>query len=187
MKIILASLSPRRHEILNLVKIPHEVVPSHSQEKVQSMSNPEEMVLEISYQKASEIAKLYPRDIVIGADTMVVIDDTILGKPKNKEESIKMLTMLSGRTHQVLTGVCVIANGKVIKFVEKSDVTFYDLREDEILNYINNDVVYDKAGSYAIQSMCAKYIKEIRGDYYNIVGLPIGKLYHILKQENLLK
>ncbi len=187
MKIILASLSPRRHEILKLAKIPHEVIPSHSPEKVESIKNPQEAVIEIAYQKASEIAKLYPNDIVIGADTIVVINNTILGKPKDKEESIYMLSKLSGKTHQVLTGVSIIASGKIFKFVEVSDVTFYNLTAEEILDYINNEDVFDKAGSYAIQGMCAKYIKEIKGDYYNIVGLPIGRLYHILKQESLLK
>lgn len=182
MEIILASLSPRRHEILDLVKIPHKVVPSHSEERVKDYSNPSNVVLEISYQKAYEVSKLYKDDIVIGADTIVVIDDKILGKPSDQNDAISMLQRLSGRAHQVLTGVTVILKNKVYQFVEISEVTFYEMSNEEIIDYINNEMVYDKAGSYAIQGMCAKYIKSIKGDYYNIVGLPIGRLNQLLKQ-----
>lgn len=186
MKIILASQSPRRHEILNLVKIPHEVVPSNAEEVIKDISNPAETVLDICYQKALDVAIKYPNDVVIGADTIVVIDNKILGKPKDEQDAINMLSMLSGKTHQVLTGVCIIKNQEVIKFVETSSVTFYDMTKDEILDYIHSEQVYDKAGSYAIQGMCAKHIKEINGDYYNIMGLPISRLYQTLKQNKII-
>lgn len=182
MKIVLASQSPRRHEILNLVKINHDVIPSFAKETITSFDNPSQVVLDISLQKASEVASRYPQDVIIGADTVVVIDNKILGKPHNREAAISMLQQLSGRTHYVLTGVSVMHKDKLHQFVEISEVTFYNMSENEINDYIDNEYVYDKAGSYAIQGMCAKYIKSIKGDYYNIVGLPISKLYQLLKE-----
>ncbi|MGM9900076.1 MAG: Maf family protein [Bacilli bacterium] len=182
MQIILASQSPRRHELLELVKIPHKVVPSNSKEIHKESSNPEDIVVDISLQKAREVAQRFPNDLIIGADTIVVINNEILGKPHNEMEARTMLYKLSGNTHYVLTGVTVIYKDTIKQFVEKSEVTFCKMTEEEITDYIHNENVYDKAGSYAIQGMCSKYIESIKGDYYNIMGLPVCKLYHMLKE-----
>lgn len=186
MNIILASNSPRRTEILNLANICHTVIPSHVKEVVKDSLTPTEIVMDLSYQKAYDVFKNHKEDLVIGSDTIVVIDNNILGKPKDKEDAIRMLSMLSGKTHEVITGVCIIYQNEVIKFYDTSFVSFYDMSFDEIEEYISRDNVYDKAGSYAIQESCCKYIKKIDGDYYNIMGLPISKLYQILKEKKLL-
>lgn len=183
MNIILASSSPRRTEILTLAKIPHLVIPSTIEEKIEKGLTPEQVVMELSYQKASDVAKKYPNDLVIGADTIVVIDNEILGKPKLYQDAFRMLSKLSNRTHQVITGVTIIKNKKVDKFYVTSLVTFNEMTDKEIDEYINSEYIYDKAGSYAIQGSCSKFIKKIEGDYYNIVGLPISTIYEKIKKD----
>lgn len=186
MNIILASNSPRRTEILTLANIPHIVIPSHVEEVVKDGLTPPEIVMDLSYQKAVDVFKNHKEDLVIGSDTIVVIDNNILGKPKDKEDAVRMLSMLSGKTHEVITGVAILYKDEVIKFYDVSLVTFYEMSLEEIEEYISRDNVYDKAGSYAIQESCCKHIKKIDGDYYNIMGLPISKLYQILKGKKLL-
>lgn len=186
MYIILASNSPRRTEILTLANIPHIVIPSSVEEVVKEGLTPPEIVMDLSYQKAFDVFANHKEDLVIGSDTIVVVDNTILGKPKDKEDAVRMLSMLSGKTHEVITGVSIIYKEEVIKFYDISLVTFYEMSLKEIEEYISRDNVYDKAGSYAIQESCCKHIKKIDGDYYNIMGLPISKLYQILKEKKLL-
>lgn len=185
-KIILASLSPRRTELLNLIHIPHEVIPSCVKEIVDKTLSPKEIVKSLSYQKASDVASRNQEHIVIGADTIVVVDDQILGKPKSESDAFRMLKLLENRHHQVLTGVTIIYQNEVTSFVCSSDVYFYEMTDDEIYEYIKTENVYDKAGSYAIQGMCARYIKKIDGDYYNIMGLPISKVYQVLKEKRYI-
>lgn len=182
MNIILASSSPRRTEILNLAKIKHQIIPSTCEEKIDPTLIPIEVVLSLAKMKALDVAKDHYNELVIGADTIVSIDNLILGKPKNELDAIRMLKLLSGRTHQVITGVAIIYQNQVEVFHEITSVTFSKLSEEEILNYIKEENVYDKAGSYAIQGIFCKYITKIDGDYYNVMGLPIAKLYQKLKE-----
>lgn len=187
MNIILASASPRRTELLSLIHIDHKVIPSTIKENIDYSMTPESIVKSLAEQKASDVADRYPNDVVIGADTIVVINNEILGKPKNYEEAFKMLSMLSGNTHKVITGVCIIHNKKKIIFSCTSNVEFSQMSTEEIKEYISEENVYDKAGSYAIQGIGAKYIKKIDGDYYNIMGLPLNLLYQTLKENNIIK
>ena len=177
MKVILASQSPRRTEILTLAKIEHEIIPSTCEEVIDPTLTPYQVVESLSLQKAQDIAKNNFDALIIGADTIVTIDGEILGKPKGQDGAISMLSKLSNRTHEVVTGVTVIYKGITKTFHEVTRVTFDEMSSDDILAYINNENVYDKAGSYAIQGAACKYISKIEGDYYNVVGLPIARLY----------
>lgn len=180
--IILASSSPRRTEILTNANISHTIIPSSCEEIIEPNLKPFEVVESLSYQKAKDVSKKFPTDIIIGADTIVVINDQILGKPHSEIEAIKMLELISGKTHQVITGVTLIQNSKVKIFHEVTDVSVKKLTLDEIEEYIRVENVYDKAGSYAIQGVFKKYIKDIQGEYYNVVGLPIERLKKELEE-----
>lgn len=186
MRIILASASPRRRELLTQIGIGFEVIVSDVEEHV-TATRPYEVVEELSAQKASAVLEgLQPEEevLVIGADTVVSIDGIILGKPKDDTDAASMLQRLSGRIHQVYTGVTMLyrADGReadVIRktFSEKTEVEFFEMLPEEIAEYINSGDCRDKAGSYGIQGFCARYIKGISGDYNNVVGLPVGRLY----------
>lgn len=186
MRIILASASPRRRELLTQIGIGFEVIVSDVEERV-TATRPYEVVEELSAQKASAVLEgLQPEEevLVIGADTVVSIDGIILGKPKDDTDAASMLQRLSGRIHQVYTGVTMLyrADGReadVIRktFSEKTEVEFFEMLPEEIAEYINSGDCRDKAGSYGIQGFCARYIKGISGDYNNVVGLPVGRLY----------
>lgn len=196
-QIILASGSPRRKELLEQIGLEFEICPAKGEEII-TKTIPEEVVMELSRQKAEEVAGMVsaygekhselttPQDIlVIGADTVVAYDGQILGKPKDREHAMEMLRMLSGHTHSVYTGVtCVFIDkkgrcGEHI-FYEKTDVTMYPMTETEIQRYVDTGEPMDKAGSYGIQGRCAIHVKEIRGDYNNVVGLPVSRLYQEL-------
>ncbi len=182
MNIILASASPRRTQILTQANIPHIVIPSNEEEKLDQNLTYIEIVKSLSYQKAKSVFKNHQEDLIIGADTIVVINNEILGKPKDEPEAIKMLQKLSDKTHEVITSVTLIKQDKEQTFIDISKVTFNKLSIDEIKEYIKNEYVYDKAGSYAIQSPHTTFIKQVEGDYNNIVGLPINLLKHHLKE-----
>lgn len=187
---ILASASPRRTELLSQAGIVHTVIPSSCEEHVNSCI-PEEVVKELASQKADDVfhtyRKTHPDDdvLVIGADTVVAFDGQILGKPSGKEDAYRMISSLQGHTHQVYTGVCLILSCGLEKRTEtfsvKSDVEVYPMTEQEIQAYLSTDEPYDKAGSYAVQGHFAVHVKGIRGDYNNIVGLPIAEIYQKLK------
>lgn len=179
--IILASKSPRRSELLALAKIDFIVKVSNQPEEVLDNLSPEQIAKHIALTKAKAVIGDTPNDIIIGADTIVVVDDVILGKPRDKQEAFSMLKRLSGKTHQVITGVAIINGVKIESFTEVTDVTFYPMTDSEIVDYIESEEVFDKAGSYAIQGLACKYIKEIKGDYYNVMGLPVARLYQYLK------
>ena len=200
-KIILASASPRRKELLSQIGLDFEVLVSDVEEKVKA-DIPYKVAEELSFLKASAVAKMLirARDMedseikelamapvitIIGADTIVVSDDKILGKPKNRQDAFDMLMMLQGCTHQVYTGVTVIelteSGFSQWIFHEMTAVTFYPMTKDEIWEYVDTLDPMDKAGAYGIQGFCARYIKEIWGDYNNVVGLPLGRLYQELK------
>ncbi len=178
---ILASKSPRRIELMTLAGFDFKSVPATGEENIPDGTLPCDAVLMLSRQKAQEIAEKYPDDTVIGADTVVALDNEIMGKPKNEQDAFDMLKKLSGKTHSVLTGVCVISPDKHIHFYEKTEVEFYPLGDDEIWQYIASGEPMDKAGAYGIQEKGAMFVKRINGDFYNVVGLPVARLARELK------
>lgn len=183
MDIILASKSPRRREILENTKVRFSVKESQIDEIIKVNESPKETVMRLAYEKASEVANSNKDSLVIGADTIVVINEQILGKPKNEEEAYNMIKLLSGKTHYVITGFALInlsLNKKVID-CEVSQVTFKELSEECIKDYINTKESLDKAGAYGIQGYGGLLVKNIQGDYFNIVGLPISKISDCLK------
>lgn len=189
--IILASGSPRRKDILSQVGIPFEVRCSVKDE-VTTKTLPEDIVKDLSLLKAEDILQsITTNSMVIGADTMVALDGQVLGKPKSKEDAYHMLSILQGKTHQVYTGVSILLKEKeketkTVQFVECSEVTINPMSHEEIMRYIETGEPLDKAGSYAIQGKFALHIGKITGDYYNIVGLPIGRLYSELKKLGIM-
>lgn len=198
-QIILASASPRRRELLEQVGISFEICPAKGEEIITGVL-PSEVVSELSAQKAREVAgmlKQYgdshrelmtPQDImVIGADTVVAADGQILGKPKDEADAARMLRLLSGRSHEVYTGVTIVLmskSGRVGEhtFYEKTTVTMGEMSDGEIERYIATGESMDKAGAYGIQGKCAVYIDKIQGDYNNVVGLPVSAIYRELKR-----
>jgi septum formation protein len=186
MKYILASGSPRRRELLARIGIEFEVIPSDMEEII-TKEVPSDIVMELAYQKALNVyQKLNMSDCtVIGSDTIVVYKDEILGKPADKAEAYDMLSMLADRTHQVYTGVSLLVNigGKltVKTFFEKTDVTLYPITKEDLHAYVESGDPLDKAGAYGIQGDFSIHIKGINGDYNNVVGLPVGRLYQEMK------
>ena len=185
-KIILASASPRRRELLTQIGLDFDVVVSETEEKITS-TEPAKVVEELSAQKAEAVwEKLATITdiIVLGADTVVACDGKILGKPADTEAAVAMLTMLQGRGHEVYTGVTILyeQNGerKTLTFHEKTTVHFYPMTDAQIREYVATGDPMDKAGSYGIQGFCARYIRGIEGDYNNVVGLPVGRVYQEL-------
>ena len=173
--IILASASPRRKEILELADLKFDVMPSDAQE-ITTKTAPNEVVMELASIKAKDIYKKSEKQsMVVGADTVVAYQGQILGKPADEADAKRMLTMLSGQTHEVYTGVCVIEDGKTKTSYEETKVTFYEISDEQIDRYIKTGEPMDKAGSYGIQGKAAVFIKGIEGDYYNVVGFPIAR------------
>ena len=173
--IILASASPRRKEILELADLEFDVMPSDAQE-ITTKTAPNEVVMELASIKAKDIyEKSEKQSMIVGADTVVAYQGQILGKPTDEADAKRMLTMLSGQTHEVYTGVCVIEDGKTKTFYEETKVTFYEISDEQIDYYIKTGEPMDKAGSYGIQGKAAVFIKGIEGDYYNVVGFPIAR------------
>lgn len=187
MKYILASASPRRRELLTQAGIEYTVIPSNVEEII-TQTEPCEVVMELALLKANDVFENHAENdtMVIGADTIVVYKDEILGKPEDADDARNMLSMLADRTHQVYTGVALVSmkNGekKVKTFYECTDVTFYPVSREDIDKYVESGDPLDKAGSYGIQGPFAIHIKEIHGDYNNVVGLPIGRLYQEIKE-----
>jgi len=176
MNIILASKSPRRTEILSLMNIKHIVIPSKEEEKIEKQLSPIEVVKSLAFQKANSIAKDHPDDLVIGSDTIVVVNNEILGKPKDYQDAVRMLQLLQNNTHQVMTGVSLIKGNYIDTFVDIADVTFNKMTEEDIKKYLETDKPFDKAGAYGIQDEHANFVQKISGDYYTIMGLPKEKL-----------
>ena len=173
--IILASASPRRKEILELADLKFDVMPSDAQE-ITTKTAPNEVVMELASIKAKDIYKKSEKQsMIVGADTVVAYQGQILGKPTDEADAKRMLTMLSGQTHEVYTGGCVIEDGKTKTFYEETKVTFYEISDEQIDYYIKTGEPMDKAGSYGIQGKAAVFIKGIEGDYYNVVGFPIAR------------
>ena len=183
MKYILASASPRRKELLARTGLNFTVIPSAITETI-TESVPSDIVMELARQKAMDVWKNHAdmRDVVIGADTIVVYKDEILGKPADEAEALDMLSMLADRTHQVYTGVSIIQGTNINTFYECTQVTLYPIYREDLLRYIATGDPLDKAGAYGIQGDFSIHVKSIQGDYSNVVGLPIGRLYQELKR-----
>ena len=187
-KIVLASASPRRRELMAQAGYEFEVQVSHKEETYSS-ETPDEIVKELALLKARDIAEQNAVEdlVVIGADTVVAYQGAILGKPKSKEDAFAMIQSFQGDKHQVYTGVAILSydeegNETVVNHAVKTDVYVNSMTDEEIWKYIESDNVMDKAGSYGIQSGFAIHIEKIEGDYFNVVGLPISFIYEVLKK-----
>ena len=190
--LILASASPRRRELLKKADIPFVVVPADIEE-VSAAGEPQDIAMEISSYKAEYVANTLIREekrdsfVILSADTIVTVDGKVLGKPRDEEDAFNVLKELQGREHEVYTGVTIAVKypGKNVhfkQFYEKTRVNIYPVSDEQIREYISTGEPLDKAGSYAIQGSFAKYIKSIKGDYSNVVGLPVGRVFKELKQ-----
>lgn len=176
-KVILASASPRRQELIKLIFDSVEVLPADCDETLPDGIGACEAVEYLSKIKNEASSELTEKEnLIISADTVVAVADEILGKPVDKEDARRMISLLSGKVHQVYTGVTLSLNGKTKTFSEKTDVEFFDLTEAEIEEYISSSEPYDKAGAYGIQGKAGLLVKGINGDYYNVVGFPIARL-----------
>lgn len=182
MKLILASQSPRRRELLGLFRIPFEVRAADIDETMDPNLPAKEAVHKVSYRKAMAIAVENDDDVVIAADTIVVIGNEILGKPRSAEHARQMLKRLSGQVHQVMTGIAVRRGTGCSVCTEVTEVFFRELSDKEIDAYIATGEPMDKAGAYGIQGGAALFCRRLKGDYYNVVGLPVCRLYTILRQ-----
>lgn len=185
MKIILASASPRRKDLLEQIRLPFKIVPSNFDENIDELAgNPASKAEQLAYLKANEVANKVGEGLVIGADTIVVLGDKILGKPKNDQEAYEMLSMLSDREHQVITGVALIDAQTNIKKVghEITFVKFRELTPKIIDAYISSGEPKGKAGAYAIQGTAALFVEKVNGCYSNVVGLPLMKLSKMLEE-----
>ena len=177
--IILASQSPRRQELLKYITTEFEIRVSEVDEALPDGISPSDAVLYLSNIKAQPFAN--GDDIVIGADTVVALDGKLLGKPRSEKEAAEMLRSLSGRIHKVYTGVAIVCGDKVTSFFDETEVEFYPLTDEEIFDYVATGEPMDKAGAYGIQGRGAVLVKRINGDYFNVMGLPISKVYRELK------
>lgn len=181
-RLILASSSPRRKELLENLRLEFEISSSDADESFSDTLSPAEAVMELASRKSGTVALDFPDCFVIGSDTVVVHEGTILGKPESGQEALKMLKKLSGNTHSVYTGVSIISPEKETRFYEKTDVTFWELSDEEIDTYIKSGEPFDKAGGYGIQGFGSMLVKEISGDYYTVVGLPVSRLIRELRK-----
>jgi septum formation protein len=189
--LVLASASPRRQELLRNAGISFTVQPADINETPLVGETPRDCAERLAREKALAVFKSRPQDYVLGADTIVVVDDMILGKPCDADDAVRMLRTLSGRTHAVITGVCLVgpvASGQwsvasnTDTASETTLVTFCELSDDEIRSYVATGEPMDKAGAYAIQSMASRWIPRIEGDYSNVVGLPVALVYRMLRE-----
>ena len=176
MKYILASASPRRRELLQKITTDFIVDPAEIDETIPDEVRGEFAPVFLAAQKAEALSEKYPCDLIIAADTAVFYDGEILGKPRDKADAVRMLRLLSGQTHKVVTGCCLMKGSASATFSEESLVTFYPLTDREIDEYVATDEPLDKAGAYGIQGKGALLIQGIEGDYFNVVGLPIARL-----------
>ncbi len=177
--LILASASPRRQEILHNAAIPFETRPAEVDESHRRGESARDYVLRLAEAKARAVAQ--PGETVLGADTVVVVEGRILGKPADPDEAKLMLRLLSGRRHDVLTGVCVLHAGECRTFVELTAVTFSSLSNQEVEAYVDSGEPLDKAGAYGIQGLASKFVERIEGCYFNVVGLPIARVHGVLQ------
>lgn len=186
-KIILASGSPRRKQLLTWAEISFETIVASTDESYPENLTHEEIAIYIATNKALAVQKKYLSNVddytIIAADTIVVLENKIIGKPSDREDAVKILSGLSGKTHQVITGVCLLSKSKKIVFAEKTEVEFHELISSQIEHYVDNYKPYDKAGAYAIQEWIGVTgIKIIKGDFYNVMGLPVSRVVKELEK-----
>ena len=189
MKLVLASSSPRRHELLSNAGFEFDVRPSRIEEVPHGDESAEDFARRVAREKALNVAASSPPgSLVLGADTVVVVDDLILGKPTSPDDAARMLGMLSGTSHRVVTGVCLVRAPAQLEALthETTLVIFRNLREGEIHDYVASGEPLDKAGAYAIQGLASKFVARIEGCYFNVVGLPIPLVYEMLKNAGRL-
>ena len=184
-RVILASMSPRRTELLTQAGITHEVIPSNVIEGTNGREHPDEYVGRLAREKAMDVARDNRGAIVIGSDTVVVLDGTILEKPKDRDDARAMLQRLSGATHEVLTGVSIIGPERQDLFVTTTHVTFIDIPDVWLDGYLDSTEPYDKAGAYGIQGSGGLFVERLEGDFYNVVGLPIRPLVETLERHGV--
>ena len=182
MAIILASQSPRRRELLGHLVTDFQVLPADIDETVLLDEGPTDYVMRMANTKGDKVAKSYPDDLIISSDTIVVWDKQILGKPRDRKEAFEMLRQLSGAAHLVYTGVVLQKGAKRSQALTQAEVSFYDLTDAEINRYLDSGEYADKAGAYGIQGQAGVFVKEIQGDYYSIVGFPVGAVNQMLKE-----
>jgi septum formation protein len=183
--LVLASASPRRQELLRNAGITFEVVPAHIPEDPLPREAAKDCAERLARQKALAVAQKRPQDIVLGADTVVVVDGQFLGKPYDATDAARMLRRLSGREHQVITGVCLVVGGKPSVASETTIVTVSELTDKDIAEYVASGEPMDKAGSYAIQGIASRWIPRIEGDYSNVVGLPVALVFRMLREHEI--
>ncbi len=192
MALVLASASPRRRELLQHAGMPFIVQASKVAELPREGETPQSCAERLAREKARDVFRQRPEDFVLGADTIVIVDGQILGKPRDPADAARMLRLLSGRTHQVTTGVCLIApDRKARRSLEETRsettrVTMSELSADDIESYVATDEPLDKAGGYAIQGIASRWISRIEGDYFNVVGLPVSLVYRMLRENGAL-
>ena len=185
-ELILASASPRRKEILTQIELPFSVVVSQVEEHIPD-APPVEIVQALARQKAEAVAAGHPEALVLGADTIVVLNGAIMGKPKDRADARRMIEHLQGRSHEVYTGVAICCpETGCITFAEQTTVTVRPMEKLEIERYLDTKEPYDKAGAYAVQGIFARYIERLDGDFYNVMGLPASRIYQELKKRGLL-
>jgi septum formation protein len=182
LEVVLASSSPRRRQLLELIGVPHRVKPADIDETLLAGELPESHADRLAREKATAVAATEPDALVIGSDTIVVIDGLVLGKPRDVVDAERMLGILSGRSHTVMTAVAVSFQGEVVSAVETVDVTFMPLDEEEIRAYIATGEPMDKAGAYGIQGYGATIVRRIDGDYFAVMGLSLVRLVALLKE-----
>ena len=179
MQLILASQSPRRKELMGLFRIPFLIRAADIDETMDPAFSAQQEVARLSREKA-EATPRGADDVVIAADTVVVLEDRILGKPADREDALRMLQALSGRDHQVITGMTVLRGDRVLVHTESTDIHFRELSQREILRYVDTGEPMDKAGAYGIQGEAALFVEKMNGDYYNVMGLPVCRLWQML-------
>ncbi len=184
-KVVLATQSPRRIEMLRTVGLEFEIYPPQFEEKRQPGMKPVDYVRHNASEKAHWVAEHTDFDLIIAADTVVVMDGEIFEKPRNRKQAEQMLLRLSNRTHQVITGFCLKTPDQLVIDHEVTEVTFYSLTEMEVEMYLRSDEPFDKAGAYGIQGFASLFIRKISGCYFNVVGFPLGKFYQRLKGLNI--
>jgi septum formation protein len=182
-KIILASQSPRRKQLLEWAEVPFDIYVKETDESFPAGMPVEEVPIYIARNKALAVRdELHPGRIILAADTIVVLNKEIIGKPSHRDEAIEILSKLSGKTHTVITGVCLLHNGKEISFADSTSVAFHILTPAEIAYYVDEYKPYDKAGAYAIQEWIGVTgIKSVTGDFYNVMGLPVSRVLKALE------
>jgi septum formation protein len=187
MKLILASQSPRRKQLLEWAEIEFEIIVADTDECIPEGVSFDKAAEHIALEKARVVAEKHPGRPVLAADTIVVCNGNVLGKPSNQAVALEMLTELSGNHHSVITGVALVYGNKTITFSDTTKVVFNELSEEQLIYYTDKYKPYDKAGAYAIQEWIGVIgIKNVQGDFYNVMGLPVNRVYALLKAEGLL-